>query len=255
MSVKSIRRELRFLRYYVIVTSLLAGIALLGAAGIVPHAHDATFDTITAHRIIIRDSEGKLAMVLTNHDEPMPGIWAGIKTYRHGGGGNEIIFYDQMGDEQGGVLWTGRVHANGKFESRFVNSYDSVTTDQLLQVDDGNTHGQTFSYLTGWNEPNVRTPLALHVIREYEAALDRHESAAQLKKIFAEDPAIARGPIRRYLVGYTRDNAAQVLLSDAQGHPRIKMFVKPDGTAALQFLDASGKVVAQYPRAARTRAR
>lgn len=255
MSVKSIRRELRFLRYYVIVTSLLAAIALLGAAGIVHYAHDATFDTITAHRIIIRDSEGKLAMVLTNHDEPMPGIWAGMRTYRHGGGGNEIIFYDQMGDEQGGVVWTGRVHANGKYDSHFVNSYDSVTTDQLLQVDDGNTHGKTFSYLTGWNEPNVRTPLALRVIRKYETALDRHESAAQLKKIFAEDPAIARGPIRRYLIGYTRDNTAQVLLSDGQGHPRIRMFVKPDGTAALQFLDASGKVVAQYPRTARTRGR
>jgi hypothetical protein len=252
MSVKSLRRELRFLRYYVIVTSALAAIALLGAAGIVRNAHDATFGTVTAHRLIIRDDEGKLAMVLTNHDQPMPGIWAGIKTYRHGGGGNEIIFYDQMGDEQGAVLWTGRVLPNGKFASKFVNSYDSVTTDQLLQLDDGNTRGKTFSYLTGWNEPDIRTPRALRVIREYEAARDRHESTAQLKKIFAQDPAIARGPIRRYLVGYTRDNAAQLLLSDAQGHPRIRMFVEPDGAAALQFLDASGKVVAQYPRVART---
>lgn len=251
MSVKSIRRELRFLRYYVVITSTLGVVVLLGAAGVVHQARDAAFNTITAHRLIIRDSEGKLAMVLTNHDDPMPGIWAGIKTYRHGGGGNEIIFYDEMGDEQGGYVWTGLVHPNGTYNSNFVNSYDSVTTDQLLQVHDGNDDGRTFSYVTGWNEPNMRTPLAVRVIREYEGALERHESRAEIKRIFAQDPALARGAARRYLVGYTRSNTAEVLLSDAHGHPRIKMFVKPDGTAALEFLDASGKVVAQYPRARR----
>ncbi|MGH8316467.1 MAG: hypothetical protein ACREUL_00615 [Steroidobacteraceae bacterium] len=248
MSVKSIRRELRFLRCYVIATSVLLVAVLLGAAGVVPRATNATFNTVTAHRIIIRDNEGKLAMVLTNHDEPMPGIWAGIKTYRHGGGGSEIIFYDQMGDEQGGYIWTGLVHRNGAYDSSLVNSYDSVTTDELLQVHDGNSNGRTFSYVTGWNEPNQRTPLALRVMREYEDAIDRHESRAQLEKILAQDPALARGQVRRYLVGYTRSNTAQVLLSDAQGRPRIKMFVKPDGASALQFLDAAGKVVAQYPR-------
>jgi len=247
MSVKSIRRELRFLRCYVIATSALALVLLLGAAGVMPGVHDATFGTITAHRIVVRDNEGRLAMVLTNHDEPMPGIWAGIKTYRHGGGGNEIIFYDQMGDEQGGYVWTGLVHGNGGYDSSLVNSYDSVTTDELLQVHDGNSNGKTFSYVTGWNEPNQRTPLALRVMREYEQAIDRHESRAQLEKILAQDPPLARGQIRRYLVGYTQSNTAQVLLSDAQGRARIRMFVKPDGASALQFLDAAGKIVAQYP--------
>jgi hypothetical protein len=140
------------------------------------------------------------------------------------------------------------VHPNGTYKSSFVNSYDSVTTDQLLQVDDGNDDGRTFSYVTGWNRPNMRTPLALRVIREYEDALERHASRAQIQNIVAQDPALARGAARRYLVGYTRSNTAEVLLSDAHGHPRIKLFVKPDGTSALEFLDASGKVVAQYPR-------
>jgi hypothetical protein len=247
MSVKSIRRELRFLRFYVIVTSALGVIVLLGAAGMAHGTRNATFDTITAHRIVIRDHEGRLALVLTNHDQPMPGIWAGMKTYRHGGAGNEIIFYDEMGDEQGGEVWTGRVHRNGAYDSTFVNSFDSVTTDELLQVHDGNSNGKTFSYVTGWNEPNIRTPLALRVLRQYEDAVDRHESPARLEEILAQDPALARGQVRRYLVGYTRTNTAQVLLADAQGHPRIRMFVKPDGAAALQFLDAAGRVVAQYP--------
>jgi hypothetical protein len=248
MHVKSIRRELRFLRYYALGTSALAAIALLGAAGAVNEARNASFDTITAHRLVIRDNEGKLAMVLTNHDNPMPGIWGGIKTYRHGGGGNEIIFYDEMGDEQGGYVWSGQVHPDGTYNSGLVNSYDSVTTDQLLQVHDGNDNGKIFSYVTGWNEPNMRTPLALRVLRQYEDAINRHASKQRLEAILAQYPPILTGMHTRYLFGYDTTNTAQVMLADAKGHPRIKMFVQPDGTAALQFLDASGKVVAQYPK-------
>ncbi len=248
MHTKSIRRELRFLRYYALATTLLSGIALLGAAGAIHEAGNATFDTITAHRLVIRDNEDKLAMVLANHDNPMPGIWAGMRTYRHGGGGNEIIFYDEMGDEQGGFVWSGLVHANGTYDSGLVNSYDSVTTDQLLQVHDGNNNGRTFSYVTGWNEPNIRTPLALQVLHDYESAIYRHASQQQLQAIVERYPAFAQGPVTRYLVGYDKTNTSQVMLADAQGHPRIKMFVRPDGTAALQFLDASGTVMAQYPR-------
>lgn len=248
MHAKSIRRELRFLRYYALGTSLLAAVALMGAASAVNDARNASFDTVTARRLVIRDNEGKLAMVLTNHDNPMPGIWAGMKTYRNGGGGNEIIFYDEMGDEQGGYVWSGQIHPNGTYDSGLVNSYDSVTTDELLQVHDGNDNGKTFSYVTGWNEPNMRTGLALKVIREYEAAIARHASEAHLRTIVAQDPAFARGQIVRYLVGYDQTNTAQLLLNDAHGHPRIKLFVQPDGAAALQFLDASGKVVAEYPQ-------
>jgi hypothetical protein len=248
MRVKSIRNELKFLRLYALATSLLAGVALLGAAGGIYEAHNATFDTVTAHRLIVRDNEGKLAMVLTNHDNPMPGIWAGIKTYRHGGGGNEIIFYDEMGDEQGGYVWSGVVHKDGSYDSGLVNSYDSVTTDELLQVHDGNDNGRTFSYVTGWNEPNMRTPLALKIIREYESAINRGAGRQQLQAIVAQDPAFARGQTTRYLVGYDNTNTSQVMLADADGRPRIKMFVTPQGKAELQFLDANGNVVARYPR-------
>ncbi|HZZ00676.1 MAG TPA: hypothetical protein VFE36_13995 [Candidatus Baltobacteraceae bacterium] len=247
MHVTSLKKELRFLRYYALGTTLLAGFALLGAAGATYEVRNATFNTVTARRLVIRDNENKLAMVLTNHDNPMPGIWAGMKTYRHGGGGNEIIFYDEMGDEQGGYVWSGQIHPDGTYNSSLVNSYDSVTTDELLQVHDGNDNGKTFSYVTGWNEPNMRTGLALRVIREYEAAQQRNAGAAQLQAILAQDPAMSHGQITRYLVGYDATNTAQVLLADGQGHPRIKMFVRPNGTAALQFLDAAGKVITQYP--------
>ena len=244
MHTKSIRREIRLLRYYALGTTLLGGMLLLGAASAVHKAQNATFDTITVNKIIVKDRAGKLAMVLTNHDDPMPSIFAGKSYKRNGGGGNEILFYNQLGNEQGGLMWDGIVNPDGTYNSGNVLSYDTVTTDQLLQVHDGNENGKTFSYMTGWNRPNELAPEAQSIINSLLAAKNDNER----KAIEAAHPEFFAGFATRYLFGYDRTNTAQVMLADAKGHPRIKMFVTPEGQAKLDFLDANGKVTAEYPK-------
>lgn len=240
MPIKSIRREMRLLRYYALASTLLAGTFLLCAAH---EAHNATFDTITVHKIVVKDRQDKLALVLTNHNDPMPSIFAGKKLQRQGGGGNEIIFYNQLGNEQGGFLWDGLVKPDGTYESGNTMSYDSVTTDQLLQVDDGNDNGKLFSYMIGWNRPNVLTGEGSKIFDQIVSA----KTDSERKAVMVAHPDFMSQFATRYLVGYDKSNTAQVMLADAKGKPRIKMFVTPGGEAKLQFLDANGKVTAEYP--------
>jgi hypothetical protein len=125
-------------------------------------------------------------------------------------------------------------------------SYDTVTTDSLLQVHDGNDNGKMFSFMTGWNRPNMLTP-------EYQSLLDElsnaRNSASKRQAIKNRYRDLVQGKdVTRYLVGYDQTNTAQVMLADAKGHARIKMFVTPDGQAKLDFLDANGKVTAEYPK-------
>lgn len=240
MHVKSIRREIRLLRFYCLGSTLLAGAFLLCAAH---EARNASFDTITVHKIVVNDRQGKLAMVLTNHDDPMPSIFGGKKLQRQGGGGNEIIFYNQLGNEQGGLMWDGQLNRDGSFHSGNTLSYDSVTTDQLLQVDDGNDNGKLYSYMIGWNRPNVLTGEGKDIFNQIVSA----KTDAERKAIMAAHPKFLQLFVTRYLFGYDKSNTAQVMLADGHGKPRIKMFVTPEGEAKLQFLDASGKVTAEYP--------
>ena len=72
MPIKSVRREMRFLRYYSLAITLIAGTFLLAAAH--EASSNATIDTLTVHRINVVDREGKLAVVVTSHDDFPPPI-------------------------------------------------------------------------------------------------------------------------------------------------------------------------------------
>lgn len=242
MPIKSIRREIRLLRYYSLGVTLLAGVFLLAAAG---EAKNATFDTLTVHRINVVDNEGKLAVVITNHDNYPAPIVNGKALKRSSGADNGLIFYNERGDEQGGLTWGGIKRADGTFESGNTLSFDTVVTDQLLQVDDGNDNGKTYAYMIGWNRPRYDTPGTMSVIEQIENAKTIDEKRA----IIAAHPELRAST--RFLMGYDPDNTAQVMLADGKGKPRIRMFVTASGQAELQFLDASGNVVAQYPQAAK----
>jgi hypothetical protein len=240
MPIRSIRREIRILRCYAFGATLVAATALLGVAH--EAARIATFDTLSVHRINVVDREGKLAAVITSHDDFPPPIVNGKALKRSSGAENGLIFYNERGDEQGGLTWSGIKSPDGTYRSDNTLSYDSVTTDQLLQVDDGNDNGKTYAFMIGWNRPRYDTP-------EFQNVLDQLQKATtdeQRRTILARYPNLK--PATRFYFGYDPSNTAQVMLADAKGRPRIKMFVTSDGEAKLQFLDASGYVTSQLPQ-------
>jgi len=197
---------------------------------------------ITVHRINVIDREGKLAMVLADHDDfPLP-IVNGTPVKRMSGNDtNGIVFYNQLGNEQGALAWSGRISNDGTFSSGATLSYDSVKTDQLLQVDDADNNGHQNAYVTGWNQPDQTTPGYRRSLREWAAAT----TDAQKRAIHLKYPQSRY--YERFFFGYD-DTQSRVTLHDAKGKPRINMFVTNDGQAKLQFLDADGKVVYQLPQ-------
>jgi hypothetical protein len=241
VKIASIRKEIRLLRTYALVSTVLAGVFLLGAAG--EAAKIVTLDTLTVHRINVVDREGKLAMVISSHDDFPPPIIGGKVLKRSSGAVNGIIFYNERGDEQGGLTWTGIVHPDGTFESGNTVSFDSVKTDQLVQLDDGNDNGKLYAYLIGWNRPAYDSP-------EFQSAIQQIQNAKTIdekRAILAQHPNLASPT--RFFIGYDPENTSQVLLNDGKGHPRIKMYVTAAGEAKLQFLDENGNVVEEFPQA------
>ncbi|HLI96107.1 MAG TPA: hypothetical protein VKT72_08480, partial [Candidatus Baltobacteraceae bacterium] len=199
MRISSIRREIRLLRLYALGSTVLAGVFLLGAVH--EASQNATFDTLTVHQIKVMDREGKLAMIITDHDDFPPPIINGKALHRMGGAdSNGIVFYNQLGNEQGALDWAGRVHPDGSYDSASTLSYDSVTTDQMLQLDDGNDNGKTSAYMIGWNEPNYNTPMFQAALAEIQAAKTQAQRLAVLKKY----PGIRSAT--RFLFGYDESN-------------------------------------------------
>ena len=162
------------------------------------------------HRINVREPDGTLRMVISNHAR-LPGVidrgtehppvdrpYAGM------------LFYNDEGTENGGLVFGGRRNAKGEVVDSGVSlSFDRYGASsqfvQLAGVDDSKNH------IVGL------------ILSDTETTGNR----------------------RRVFIGHDKEGVASVSLMDRNGRKRILLQVTPDGAPSISFLDADGKVVNQ----------
>jgi len=169
----------------------------------------ANFDQITVHRINVVEPDGTLRLVISNH-AALPGIIVHGKEQPFPRPQAGMLFYNDEGSENGGLIFGGRRNAAGQIvDSGGSLSFDKYEAKQIVQlagVDDGEDR---FSGLAVSDSPK---------------AGESHQ---------------------RVWVGRDESGAASVVLKDAAGRKRLALEVLADGTARLTFFDQSGKVVNQ----------
>lgn len=108
----SVRKELRALRLYAVAMTVVSALALVGAASAWKNS---SFNELTVHRLNVEDANGTVRLALFNKEnEPGP-IIAGkelAKRTRAGGTRAGMFFFNDLGDEQGGLTFSGD-EANG----------------------------------------------------------------------------------------------------------------------------------------------
>ena len=242
MRSSRLRREIQFLRCYALGVTVLGGAVFL--VGAVHAARPVEFDRITAHRIDVVDREGKLAMILTSHDDFPDPVQNGKAGHRASGSDeNGIVFYNQDGNEQGALMWDGRRGPHGASSNNTL-SYDTADSDQLLQLDNGTDHGKHFAGLYAWD----RSAEALGLVERMRQELAHARTGAERAAIRHKYWEFGAFGFSRFFAGYDSDDTSQVALADGRGRTRVKLYVTKDGHAQLLFLDDHGGVVATYPR-------
>src|SRR6185503_19524027 len=193
------------------------GLLLVSLAGAASKSQD--FDEITVRRIKVVEPDGTLRMVISNH-HGFPGVIVRGKELgpnRRPGAG--ILFLNDEGTENGGLIFGGRQDAEGSV----VDSGASLSFDK---------YGVSGNFV------------------QLAGVSDVHNRFAGLR---VRDNSI-RGPNNnRVWVGNGDDGAASVALMDGQGRRRIVMEVKADGASSLTFLDENGKVLNQLSPASVSR--
>ena len=197
----------RFLVIYSgLLTLALASIVLLGMG---PAKGKTAFDEIDVHRINVVEPDGTLRMILSNHAR-LPGIIVKGKEQAFARPQAGIIFYNDEGTENGGLIFGGRRNAGGKVvDSGGSLSFDKYGANQVVQ-------------LIGVD--------------------DKEDRFAGLS---VTDSLTGKDTRRRVWVGRREDGTASIALMDANGRKRVVMQVKGDGTSSISFLDADGKVLNQ----------
>ncbi|HQL48526.1 MAG TPA: hypothetical protein PLC09_07645 [Holophaga sp.] len=202
------------------------------------------FSEIDVERINVVGADGKHQLVLANRHR-LPKAVVDGKEIGEDRGMPGLVFYNEAGDECGGLIWNGKLDAKGKPASGMHFSMDRFGGDQQLAL--GHYENNGFMN-TGLNVYDRGLAKDYEPFWEAGQKLPEGPEKEAMKRKWLEAGG-AQTP--RMFVGKTRSRSSAVILSDAQGRPRIMMLVTPEGEPRLQFLDEKGAVTQTLPSTAK----
>jgi len=232
---RSIRRQLRLARASLGAALLLA--VLVALAAFRQGARPQNLGEITVERINVVDADGTLRLVISNKDRMHPGVVGG-RTLQRARPYAGFLFFNDQGDEAGGMTLTGR-EANGRRAADAGLMFDQLGQDQTIGFEYTEEDGQRAAAFKVWDRPDAPLGDLVEQLNRANAIADRAEREAAVARARAAAPKAAQ----RVFVGKTRDRVASVTLADAQGRARLALKVDADGAASIEFLDAGGKVI------------
>jgi alpha-D-ribose 1-methylphosphonate 5-triphosphate synthase subunit PhnG len=241
MTPGRLRRDIRLLKFWATVSSMLL-MAIAGAAFTGAGAPPRNLGEITVERVNVVDHDGTLRMVIAGQDRMHPGVMDGVTIDRPRPVAG-LIFFNDQGDEVGGLAYTGQ-EKNGVRTADASLMFDQLKQDQTIGISYSEKDGKRSAAFHVWDRADQHLS---DLIRKLNAANRLTDPAAKQAAIAAARASAPKGA-ERVFVGKQTDRSALVSLSDADGHPRLRLRVNADGKAAIEFLDASGHVTETLPR-------
>lgn len=229
-------------------------LASLGAAGILAlggcRSPRTRFDEITAERINIVSPSGKTVIAISNKERIAAPAMGGRVYPLAVSDGREhmagMIFFNQEGDEMGGLLFNSFRLPNGKFAGIGHLSFDRYSDNQVLALQYKENSATVQAGLTFYDRPADGTfKESLDLIEEAHSAAP--ERVAEIRSTLAELSNRGALGVERVFVG-SRDQVAQLLLRDSSGRVRARLLADATDGARLEFLNEAGEVTARFPR-------
>ncbi len=228
----------RFLMIYSGILTLLLAVVILG--GFAPEPKKTNFEELTVQRINVVEPDGTLRMVISDKTL-FPGIIVKGKETPHPNRKTAgMLFFNDEGTENGGLIFGGEKGKDGKGSSYGHLSFDEYEQDQVFTIDAGQQGDKRASALTFVDRPN-------YPIGDIIALTDRIKNLPpdQQKAEVAKFSQERGSPHPRLSLGRGEDKSVALKMKDVDGKDRIVILVAPDGMPSIRFLDKDGKVTAQ----------
>lgn len=191
--------------------------------------------TLDVGRINIREPDGTLRMVLSSAALE-PGIIVKGREQPHPSRRSAgILFYNNEGTENGGLIFDGQREADGHRQSGGSLAFDRYEQDQMVQVKATEDGPDRVAGLTVNDQPEPTFDFG---------GIERARHLPQSKQAEAYRAAHVGGA-HRLFVGREVDGSSELTLKDATGADRLVLKVTAAGAASITFLDRAGHVVDQ----------
>ena len=228
----------RFLMIYAGVLTAVFAITML--SGFAQTPTKLSLDQLDVQRINVREPDGTLRLVISDAASA-PGIYIKGKEYPHPDRKTAgMIFYNDEGSENGGLIFGGEKDKDGIRESHGHLSFDAYEQDQTMALDSHQEKDGRYTKLQFNDYPDYSILEEIQLMASIKN-LPADQQSIRLKAFFDQHG----GPTRRMLLGRNTDGSVQLAMNDLQGHPRIVMRVAKDGSPSLQMLDGNGKVTSE----------
>jgi hypothetical protein len=228
----------RALLVYSGILTIVLSVVLLTASS---QPKKTSFDEIDVKRINLIEPDGTLRLVMADRAR-FPNLIVKRKEYPHDRQTAGMLFFDDEGTENGGLIFGGMKDKGGKIQSWGHLSFDQYLGDQVVVLDAEEAEGQRHSGIQFVDEPDIPMTQVTDALQ-----LPSEQRRAKLHELFAGK----NKPQPRLYLGRRIDRSAVLELKDTQGRDRIRMVVAADGTPSLQFLDEQGNVIREFPKEAR----
>jgi hypothetical protein len=244
------RREIRILRAYTVLSTTLLGFLSLTAfrrASEKPH-----FEEISVERINLVEKDGRVRLVIAN-EARSPAVVLSGKTLSKPGGRAGMIFYNDEGDESGGLIFRGR-KVNGIVSAGEHLSFDRYGNDQVIVLAYQEDEGKHSQGLTIVDRP-PQTYLEINARRDTIKQMPEGPAKEAAWKQWALWQGGAPFGAPRLFLGRDTRKAAVLDLKDQYGNSRLRLAVDSLGASRIEFLNDSGRVTLRLPDSASVRAR
>lgn len=230
-------RQIRTLRIYVAVLSLVVAGCVIALVILSRAPHGSQFDELTAHRINIVEPDGHLALAISDHANQHPGAINGKdlpKRDRPAG----MIFFNTEGDECGGLVYDGT-----KTSASMAYSIDQYKNDQIMQIQYQQDSADHLTRSYGFKLWDRSDRFTLQNELDYFDSLQRLHDTAALDagaKSLRQKGLLG---VERLFVGRTTDGNTGLFLRDDKGIPRLRIYVSKQNEPVIETLNEKGEVV------------
>ncbi len=203
---------------------------------------DLTLDRLTVHRIDVVKPDGITRLVISDKAEFPGGFFKGREFTRADRSGAGMLFMNDEGTENGGMMWGGEQEKDGKMESSGHLSFDGYEQDQMMSLDsfqEGQLSGTEYQ-INDNATPTLFTPEVMDAFSRVQMMPSGTAKKEAMKELRKKYPVrlVPRAQMER-----EPDGSAALRLRDAAGRTRILLQVTADGTPTMEFLDEHGKPI------------
>lgn len=205
--------------------------AVLGGNDPVRFAH------VEVERLDVVESDGRLRLAATGTGRCPPPIVDGRSADRTGGGRAGLIFYNDVGDECGALIFSGTSQDDPPGgDAGALLAFDQWKHDQSIGLTYSHGGDRHEASLRVWDHPTPTLWGYVDEVTATQAMPDGEEKSARLRSL--------QWGHERVVVGRNTEGDAEVRLSDAHGRVRMRLVVEAGGSARIETFDDAGNVSA-----------